>query len=120
MGSPMLGDDAAADAELGADEAGDQADENELQRHRSYPRAVNGDSLLARIAEAPERTAILLDVDGVLAPIVDVPADSSVPEETRVELRRLNDRYALVACISGRSGADARRVVGLDELVYVG
>ena len=81
---------------------------------------MNGDSLLARIAEAPERTAILLDVDGVLAPIVDVPADSSVPEETRVELRRLNGRYALVACISGRSGADARRVVGLDELVYVG
>jgi trehalose-phosphatase len=43
-----------------------------------------------------------------------------VPEETRVELRRLNGRYALVACISGRSSADARRVVGLDELVYVG
>ena len=81
---------------------------------------VNGDSLLARIAEAPDRTAILLDVDGVLAPIVDVPHDSTVPEETRAELRRLNDRYVLVACISGRSSADARRVVGLDELVYVG
>jgi trehalose 6-phosphate phosphatase len=81
---------------------------------------VNGDSLLARIAEAPDRTAILLDVDGVLAPIVDVPHDSAVPEETRAELRRLNDRYVLVACISGRSSADARRVVGLDELVYVG
>jgi trehalose 6-phosphate phosphatase len=81
---------------------------------------VNGDPLLARIAEAPERTAILLDVDGVLAPIVDVPRDSSVPEETRAELRRLNGRYALVACISGRSSADARRVVGIDELVYVG
>lgn len=92
----------------------------ELQRHRSYPRGVNGDALLARIAEAPERTALLLDVDGVLAPIVDVPHESTVPEETRVELRRLNDRYALVACISGRSGADARRIVGLDELVYVG
>jgi trehalose 6-phosphate phosphatase len=81
---------------------------------------VDGDSLLARIAAAPERTAILLDVDGVLAPIVDVPHDSAVPEETQAELRRLNDRYALVACISGRSSADARRVVGLDELVYVG
>ena len=81
---------------------------------------MNGDSLLARLAEAPERTAILLDVDGVLAPIVDVPHESSVPEETRAELRRLNDRYALVACISGRSSADARRVVGVDELVYVG
>ena len=81
---------------------------------------MNGDPLLARIAEAPGRTAILLDVDGVLAPIVDRPQDSAVPEETRVELRRLNRRYALVACISGRSSADARRVVGLDELVYVG
>ena len=81
---------------------------------------MHGDSLLARIAEAPEKTAILLDIDGVLAPIVDVPHDSAVPEETQVELRRLNGRYALVACISGRSSADARRVVGLDELVYVG
>jgi trehalose 6-phosphate phosphatase len=79
-----------------------------------------GDSLLARLADDPGRAALLLDVDGVLAPIVEVPHDACVPEETRNELRRLNDRYALVACISGRSGADARRVVGLDELVYVG
>jgi trehalose 6-phosphate phosphatase len=77
-------------------------------------------SLLAQLAEAPERTALLLDVDGVLAPIVDVPHEAVVPEETRAELRRLNGRYALVACISGRSGADARRIVGLDQLVYVG
>ena len=82
---------------------------------------MDGDaSLLARLAEHPERTAVLLDVDGVLAPIVDVPHDALVPEPTREELRRLHRRYALVACISGRSGADARRIVGLDELVYVG
>ena len=56
----------------------------------------------------------------MLAPIVDVPHDAAVPEATREELRRLHGRYALVACISGRSGADARRIVGLDELVYVG
>jgi trehalose-phosphatase len=59
-------------------------------------------------------------VDGVLAPIVDVPADARVPDATREELRRLHGRYALVGCISGRSGADARRVVGVEELVYVG
>jgi len=81
---------------------------------------VDGDALLARIAEAPEKTAILLDVDGVLAPIVDVPHEAVVPAETRTELARLHRRYALVACISGRSGADARRIVGLPELVYVG
>ncbi len=82
---------------------------------------MDGDvSLLARLAEEPARTAILLDVDGVLAPIVDVPADAHVPTATREELLRLHARYALVACISGRSGADARRVVGLPELTYVG
>jgi trehalose 6-phosphate phosphatase len=77
-------------------------------------------SPLARLAAEPRRAAVLLDVDGVLAPIVAVPHDAAVPEETQAELRRLHARYALVACISGRSGADARRVVGVDELVYVG
>ena len=76
--------------------------------------------MLSRITESPERTALLLDVDGVLAPIVDVPQDAAVPPVTQNELRRLNGRYALVACISGRPGPDARRVVGLDDLVYVG
>ncbi len=80
----------------------------------------DGDDVLAALASDPGRAAILLDVDGVLAPIVDVPADARVPGETREELRRLHGRYALVGCISGRSGADARRVVGVEELVYVG
>ncbi len=79
-----------------------------------------GGDLLRRFAAHPERAAILLDVDGVLAPIVDVPHEAKVPEETRAELRRLHGRYALVACVSGRPAADARRIVGLDELVYVG
>jgi trehalose 6-phosphate phosphatase len=75
---------------------------------------------LARLAEAPERAAILLDVDGVLAPIVERPEDARVPDETRAELRRIHGRYGLVACVSGRAGEDARRIVGLTELVYVG
>ena len=62
--------------------------------------------MLARLVEAPDRAAILLDVDGVLAPIVEVPHEAVVPEETRAEVARLHERYALVACISGRSGAE--------------
>lgn len=81
---------------------------------------VGADSLLSRLTAEPDRTAVLLDVDGVLAPIVAVPHEAAVPDETRAELARLHGRYALVACISGRSGADARRIVGLDELTYVG
>lgn len=75
---------------------------------------------LADLTHAPERAALFLDVDGVLAPIVDRPEDARVPDETRVELRRLAGRYALVACVTGRPTVDARRVVGVDELVYAG
>ncbi|MFL6011211.1 MAG: trehalose-phosphatase [Gaiellaceae bacterium] len=76
--------------------------------------------LLDRLAEDPARTALFLDVDGVLAPIVPRPEDARVPEETRAELRRLHERYALVACISGRAGEDAARIAGVPELEYVG
>jgi len=76
--------------------------------------------LLARLAAEPQRAAVFLDVDGVLAPIVPRPEDARVPEETREVLRGLHGRYALVACVSGRAGADAREIVGVPELVYVG
>src|SRR5687767_9987233 len=79
----------------------------------------NGDAL-ARIAEDPARSALFLDVDGTLAPIVERPEDARGPAETRAELVRLRGRYALVACVSGRASDDARRVVGVDGLVYVG
>ena len=81
---------------------------------------MSSSPLLARLAAEPTRGALLLDVDGTLAPIVDVPADAAVPEETRIELRRLHGRYGLVACVSGRPSADAERIVGVPELVYVG
>jgi trehalose 6-phosphate phosphatase len=75
---------------------------------------------ISRLAAEPAKAALFLDVDGVLAPIVARPEDARVPDETRNELRRLQSRYALVACISGRAGTDAARVVGVPELVYVG
>jgi trehalose 6-phosphate phosphatase len=82
--------------------------------------AVAAEALLEVLAENPAEAAIMLDVDGTLAPIVARPELASVPESTRTELRRLVDRYALVACISGRTGEDAARVVGVDGPVYVG
>jgi trehalose 6-phosphate phosphatase len=75
---------------------------------------------IALLAAEPDRAAILLDVDGALAPIVPRPEDARVPPQTQDELRRLDDRYALVACVTGRTVDDAKRVVGLPELTYVG
>lgn len=81
---------------------------------------MDADGLLADLRSNSASAAIFLDVDGVLAPIVSRPEDARVPDETREELRRLAGKYALVACVSGRTGRDARRIVGLDELTYVG
>lgn len=75
---------------------------------------------LKRLAEAPERTALVFDVDGTLAPIVARPELAGVPEATRAELRRLAERYLLVACVSGRAGEDARRLVDVEGIEYVG
>jgi trehalose 6-phosphate phosphatase len=75
---------------------------------------------LTLIASDPKAAGLFLDVDGVLAPIVDRPDEATVPAETRRELVRLAGRYALVACVTGRPGDVARRIVGVDGIRYVG
>jgi trehalose 6-phosphate phosphatase len=42
------------------------------------------------------------------------------PPETRAELERLVERYALVAVVSGRAGDDVRTRLGVDGVVCVG
>ncbi len=76
--------------------------------------------LLAPFTQDPGRSAVLTDVDGTIAPIVQRPEDAAVPEPTRDLLRGLAERYALVGCLSGRRALEARRIVGLDELAYSG
>jgi trehalose 6-phosphate phosphatase len=76
--------------------------------------------LLPRLAAEPRRAAILLDVDGTLAPIAPRPEDARVPEETRRQLARLASGYALVACVSGRAGSDVERLVGVPGVAVVG
>jgi trehalose 6-phosphate phosphatase len=68
----------------------------------------------------PDRCAVMSDIDGTLAPIVDDPAAARVPEDTARLLARLADRYALVACISGRRALQGRRMVGVPGITYVG
>ncbi len=79
---------------------------------------LSGD--LARLAAEPSLAAVILDVDGTLAPIVDRPEDAQVPEAARSELDRLRRRYALVAAVSGRAGEEVDRLVGVDGIASVG
>jgi trehalose 6-phosphate phosphatase len=78
------------------------------------------DELVRPLREDPERSAVLLDVDGVLAPIVQHPDDSHMPETTRRPLIEVAKRYGVVACVSGRRAADARRIVALGSIAYLG
>jgi trehalose 6-phosphate phosphatase len=68
----------------------------------------------------PEHAGVLCDVDGVLAPIVRRADEARVSQQTSLLLSRLARRYGLVACISGRSAADARRLVGVGGIAYAG
>jgi len=97
--------------------------EPDLLLRPGHPGSVGDDGdvdALGALAAAPATTALLFDVDGTLAPIVARPEDARVPAGTQAELRRLAGRYALVGCVSGRAADDARRVVGVPELTYVG
>jgi trehalose 6-phosphate phosphatase len=68
----------------------------------------------------PARAAVLLDVDGTLAPIVRHADDAAVPEPTRAPLIAVARRYGVVACVSGRDASTARRIVSLGTIAYVG
>lgn len=91
--------------------------------HTKHVPAPIADTLLEALAplrKAPDRGAVFCDVDGTLAPIVERAENAHVPEKTARLLGVLGRRYACVACVSGRSVAEARRLVGVGSIAYAG
>ena len=84
------------------------------------PAAATLAELLEPMRADPARAAVLLDIDGTLAPITRHADDAHVPEPTRVQLIAVAKRYGVVGCISGRQSATARRMVSLGSIAYVG
>jgi trehalose 6-phosphate phosphatase len=68
----------------------------------------------------PSSSAVLLDIDGTLAPIVRHADDAHVPEATRALLIEIAKRYRLVGCVSGRRAATARQIVAIGTIAYIG
>ena len=56
----------------------------------------------------------------MLAPIVAQPDDAHMPETTRRPLIEVARKYGTVACVSGRRASDARRIVSLGSIAYLG
>src|ERR1700677_4687233 len=68
----------------------------------------------------PARSAVLLDIDGTLAPIVRHAADAHVPEATRSLLIEIAKRYRVVGCVSGRRASTPRQIVAIGTIAYIG
>jgi trehalose 6-phosphate phosphatase len=75
---------------------------------------------LAPIRSEPSHAAVLLDIDGTLAPIVRHADDAHVPEATRAVLIEVSRRYEVVGCVSGRRAATARAIVAIGTIAYLG
>lgn len=75
---------------------------------------------LAPLRADPARGAILFDIDGTLAPIVEHAADARVPEATRQRLAQVARKYGVVACVSGRRASEARAMVAIGTISYLG
>jgi trehalose 6-phosphate phosphatase len=75
---------------------------------------------LAPLRDDPAHAAILFDLDGTLAPIVQQPSDAVVPEPTRQLLIEIARRYGVVACVTGRRASEARAMVSIGTITYLG
>ena len=78
------------------------------------------EAALQPLLEDPEHAAIFCDIDGTLAPIVEQAELAQVSLRTSRLLGTLGRRYAVVACVSGRTAVEARRLVGVGSVDYAG
>jgi trehalose 6-phosphate phosphatase len=75
---------------------------------------------IAPLRADPAHGAVLLDIDGTLAPIVQRAAEAHVPEPTRQLVIEAAKKYALVACVTGRRASEARAMVSVGTVTYLG
>jgi trehalose 6-phosphate phosphatase len=63
---------------------------------------------------------LITDLDGTISPLAQTPAEATVSPACRRHLEAIAARVALVAVATGRTVEEARRILGLEGVVYVG
>jgi trehalose 6-phosphate phosphatase len=81
---------------------------------------IDVDATVAALTEQPDRTALLLDFDGSLAPIVERPDDAQPLPGAAVVLARLATGLGRVAIVSGRPVAFLARHLPVDGVALFG
>ncbi|MDO8735675.1 MAG: trehalose-phosphatase [Thermoleophilia bacterium] len=91
--------------------------------HKKRPAPNSLDEIqeaLAPLLADPGASAVFLDLDGTLAPIMPRPNDVAVTPEISRMIRKLAHAYLAVTVVSGRPATGAKRIVGNAELAYIG
>ena len=86
----------------------------------SVDHAVQQACVLATQVLSAHPSGLVTDLDGTISPIASAPEQARVLPGCRRALERLRERLDLVAVVSGRRGAEARRLVGVEGVVYLG
>lgn len=89
--------------------------------YESFSCSDNGE-LTDRLIEllGTPRAGLVTDIDGTISPIVARPEEAMVLPEARRALDGLKRHLTLVAVVTGRSVNDARQMVDIDGLTYIG
>jgi trehalose 6-phosphate phosphatase len=88
-----------------------------------YARDSESDNALtARLVELLRhgRAGLVTDIDGTISPIAARPEHAGVLAPARDALAGLRDQLEVVAVVTGRSVQDARRMVELEGIIYIG
>lgn len=82
----------------------------------------NAAELAARVVDLLRGgpAGLVTDIDGTISPIVERPEEAVVLPRARRALTRLKGTLKVVAVVSGRPVTEARAMVDIDGLVYVG
>lgn len=76
------------------------------------------DSVRELLSLAP--LGLFTDIDGTISETALSPAEARVSPVCRESLAVLAKHLAVVVAVSGRPAAEARKMVGIDEIVYIG
>lgn len=73
-----------------------------------------------KIFKNDPKTAIVTDIDGTISEIAPTPEKALVTKAMQNMLVKLKEKFSMVAVISGKSALNAREMVGVEGLLYVG
>ncbi|MCL6472101.1 MAG: trehalose-phosphatase [Firmicutes bacterium] len=75
---------------------------------------------LELLKNSPNKSGIFTDLDGTLSEIAPTPADAVVTEGMRDAISKLAKKFAVVVIVSGRDSDEAKNIIAVEDLIYIG